>query len=295
MKLVKTDLKFKKSGTNPFVIETAPEHIKLHTVTLLIGKRGSGKTFLTSHLLKWLEFDRIILVSPTFDSNQAQLRGLPITDVLDPDDPDVVKKIYDIVDQERDDLVRYREQIQMIKELKDTYGNSSQLLDDYHLFYEFIDQRGNWREPEHKWNGRKPRIAVFVDDAQSTKIFRNNQFLNLTTRSRHLGQFPGDEASIGISLFIGVQNYTATGGGLPKAVRGNATHLALWRTKNTKELDLIAEEMAGEVSPEKFKQVYEFIMNYDPNDKYVSMFVDLHPKPEHSSQFRRNYVDFVVM
>ncbi len=42
-----------------------------------------------------------------------------------------------------------------------------------------------------------------------------------------------DEASIGrISLFIAVQNYTATGGGLPKAIRGNATHLALWRTKN---------------------------------------------------------------
>ena len=40
-----------------------------------------------------------------------------------------------------------------------------------------------------------------------------------------------DEASTGISLFIAVQNYTATGGGLPKAIRGNATHLTLWRTK----------------------------------------------------------------
>lgn len=179
MKLVKTNLKFKKSGTNPFVIETEPHHIKLHTVCLMVGKRGSGKTFMTSHLLKWLEFDRIILVSPTFDSNQAQLKGLPITDVLDPDDPQVVQKIYDIVDAERDDLLRYREQLEMIKQLKDTYGNTRDLMDDYHLFYEYIDQRGNRIEPKHKWGGRKPRIVVFVDDSQSTKIFRNNQFLNL--------------------------------------------------------------------------------------------------------------------
>lgn len=295
MKIVKTDLKFKKAGTQPFVIETAPQHIKLHTVMLLVGKRGSGKTFMASHLMKWLEFDRIILVSPTFDSNQAQLKGLPITDVLDPDDPQVVQKIYDIVDTERDDLLRFREQLEMIKQLKDTYGNTRDLMDDYNLFYEFVDQCGNWREPTHKWGGRKPRIICYVDDSQSTRIFRNNQFLNLTTRSRHLGQFVGDEPSIGISLLISAQNYTATGGGLPRVVRGNCTHMCLWKTKNSKELDLIAEEMAGEVSPEKFKQVYEFIMNYDPNDKYVSMFVDLHPKPEHPSMFRRNYTEFLVI
>ena len=106
----------------------------------------------------------------------------------------------------------------------------------------------------------KPKIGVFVDDAQSTRMFRNRHFLNLCTRSRHIGSFEGDEASIGISLFIACQNYTATGGGLPRAVRGNATHMALWRTKNKDELNLIAKEMAGEVSPEKFIEVYDYIM-----------------------------------
>jgi hypothetical protein len=60
----------------------------------------------------------------------------------------------------------------------------------------------------------------------------------------------GDEASLGAS------NYAATGGGLPKAIRGNCTHMALWCIKNTDELNLIAKEMAGEVSPEKFMEVY---------------------------------------
>ena len=99
----------------------------------------------------------------------------------------------------------------------------------------------------------------------------------------------GDEASFGVS------SYTATGGGLPKAIRGNCTHMALWRTKNTDELNLIiAKEMAGEVSPEKFMEVYEYIMN-DQEDRHVMMFVDLHKKDSPPSMFRRSYLDFVVM
>jgi hypothetical protein len=98
----------------------------------------------------------------------------------------------------------------------------------------------------------------------------------------------GDEASFGVS------SYTATGGGLPKAIRGNCTHMALWRTKNTDELNLIAKEMAGEVSPEKFMEVYEYIMS-DEEDKHVMMFIDLHKKDSHPSMFRRSYLDFVVM
>jgi len=32
--------------------------------------------------------------------------------------------------------------------------------------------------------------------------------------------------------------------------------MAIWRTKNIDELNLIAKKMAGEVSPEKFMEVY---------------------------------------
>jgi hypothetical protein len=55
--------------------------------------------------------------------------------------------------------------------------------------------------------------------------------------------------------FIYANNYAATGGGLPKAIRRNCSHMALWRKKNIDELNLIAKEMAGEVNPEKFLEV----------------------------------------
>jgi hypothetical protein len=296
MKIVKTKLKFSDLGTAPFAIETAPEHIRLHTITLAVGKRGSGKSYFISNLLNWLEFDRILIISPTFQSNYSQFKKLGVqpNDIFDPDDLEVVSKIQAIVDGERDDLLEYRQKLQILKELKAVYGTPSRLAEHLGLFNEYVDATGmKWQEPEHKLNGKKPRLAVFVDDAQSTAIFRNRRFLNMVTRHRHLGSFPDDEASIGISMFIAVQNYTATGGGLPRAIRGNATHMALWRTKNRKELDLISDEFAGEVSPDKFKEVYEYVMNDD--DPHTFMFIDLHKKKEHPSQFRKNYLDFVVI
>jgi hypothetical protein len=64
--------------------------------------------------------------------------------------------------------------------------------------------------------------------------------------------------------------------------------MALWRTKNKDELNLIAKEMAGEVSPEKFIEVYDYIMS-DKEDRHVFMFIDLHKKDNHPSMFRKNY------
>ena len=295
MKIVKTDLQFKDLGTKPFAIHTPSEHIQLHSVCVILGKRGSGKSFFASNLMHWLDFNRICIISPTYESNYAQFRRLGVAedDIFNPDDPHVVQKIIDIVNAERDDLLEYRQKLAMLKELKEIIKNPWDLSENYHLFSEFIGLDGNWIEPEHKWGGRKPKIAVMVDDAQSTAIFRNRRFLNLVTRSRHIGSMPGDEASIGISMFICCQNYTATGGGLPKVVRGNLTHFAMFRNKNRDELNLVAKEMSGEVSPEKFLEVYDYIMS-DEEDKHVFMFVDLHRKPNHPSMFRKSYTSFVV-
>ena len=186
MKIVKTNLKFKDLDTAPFAIETSPEHIKLHTVCVVLGKRAAGKSFFVSNLMAWLEFDRILIISPTYESNYAQFRRLGVAqdDIFDPDDPQVIQKVVDIVNAERDDLFEYRQKLAMLKELKEVIKNPWDLSENYHLFSEFIGIDGNWIEPEHKWNGRKPKIAVFVDDAQSTRIFRNRQFLNCVTTTR---------------------------------------------------------------------------------------------------------------
>lgn len=296
MKLLPTDLAYVDDGPPQFAVDTKEDQMRCHCILLAIGKSKSGKTFFLSHLLKWLEFDIVCAITPTYESNSGQFKkmGVRPEHVFNPDDPEVVSKITRIVDQERDDLVRYREMKQISKELKAIYGTPSRLGDMHYLFSEYVDAMGRWKKIEHQWNGRRARIAVCVDDAQSSNIFLSRKFLNLCTRHRHVGCFETDEPSLGISLFIACQNYTSTGGGLPRAIRGNATHLALWRTKNAKELKLISEEMAGEVSPEKFLEVYNYVMQ-DEEDKYAMMFVDLHKKDSHPSMFRKNYTHFIVL
>ena len=75
MKIVKTGLKFKDLGTAPFAIETPPEHIKLHTVCVVLGKRAAGKSFFVSNLMAWLEFDRILKIDTIFSMTKRTERA----------------------------------------------------------------------------------------------------------------------------------------------------------------------------------------------------------------------------
>jgi len=295
MKVVDTNMKMSDLGTNTFSIETDADQIKLHTIVLAVAKKGFGKSYFLSNLLGWLKFDRIIVISPTFESNQSQFKHLNIQaeDIFDPDDPDVIKKTTDIVNKERDDLVEYRRKLQIFKELKKLYGNPNNLDEDYSLFDEYIDPLTHKRKPpEHKYNGKQAKIGCMIDDAMSTAIFRNKAFINLALKHRHVGAMPGDEASLGLSLFIAVQSYTSQGSGIPRSIRNTINCLALWRSKNIEELNHISEELAGSVSPEKFMKIDDFVMADD--NPHTMLFVDLHKKPNHPSGFRKNYTQFIV-
>ena len=53
----------------------------------------------------------------------------------------------------------------MVKELKELYRTPRRLGEHYELFSEYVDPFGGWIKPTHKDNGRKPRIALYVDPA----------------------------------------------------------------------------------------------------------------------------------
>ena len=87
----------------------------------------------------------------------------------------------------------------ILKELKEIIRHPHDLKENYHLFNEFITFDGKWIQPKHKWGGRKPKIGVMVDDAQSTKIFRNRHFLNLCEVC-HRRKAKASESSPGASI-----------------------------------------------------------------------------------------------
>ena len=92
------------------------------------------------------------------------------------------------------------------------------------------------------------------------------------------------------------RNYTAQGGdGIPKAIRGNVNCVAIWRTGNAKELDLLMTELSGQIPKEKLLRAYHAVMDKDPDDRHACLFVDLNPKPHHPSPFRINYTDWLIL
>ena len=152
---------------------------------------------------------------------------------------------------------------------------------------ELTDADGNLIKPVSKY-GHFPVIHVFVDDCQSSPLFRDKKFLNLAIRHRHLGGLKQGGA-LGVSLFIAIQNLTAQAGGCPRAVRNNCTQLILvGKCKDKKELEDIYKSVAGEVSYEDFTRGYE----YCSKEPFNSFVIDLHPKKPHQ-RFRKNMDEYL--
>jgi len=243
------NLKFKDLGNDAFSVSTPTEHISLNSVILLVAKKQSGKTFFASNLMNQLKqvkaCDRIFVISDTFNSNKKMMEHLDIDreDIFSPNDPNVIPEITKRIEAERDDLLEYRQNLKMYNQYRQTLEQANRydtdITEEMLLFYN--PDTGRFEKPKHKYNGRKPAIFIFCDDIQSSQLVGDRKFRNFVIKHRHIGAFENGEPPIGCSMIIAVQNYTTQGNeGLPKAIRGNANCVAVWKTGNVKELDLLA-------------------------------------------------------
>ena len=277
-----------------FAVET-PTHLpKLHMLSAWVGKRGSGKGVAMTTLLKRFKesgcMDRILVISPTFNSNKRMLQDLNIDecdiyDDLDNDAciTDVIKK----VEKESEDYEKYLEDMKQYNQFQKLMKNDKHISDE--MLLEFFDGAG-FKKPEHKWNGKKPVIGLILDDCQSTNVMRSKKLANLCIKHRHVGQFKGEDGgALGISVFMCLQNYK-TQSGFPRGIRGNLTHLGLFKTKDEAELKDVASEMSGEVDEETFTKVYKLATD----EEHSFLWVDLHPKKDVPSGFRKCYGTYLV-
>ena len=296
--------KLKVMKNSAFTIETAPFLPKLHQNMLFIGKRGSGKSVAATNLLRMYKetntMDRILVISPTFNSNKALMKELDIKEedvFTDPDDLSLPMRIMEIVDQERDEFVRYQHLVKNFERIMKLIKSGDMrvedgMIDDYILAY-FNIATNTFSLPKPRYEcykrNKPPVISLLVDDCQSTKVFSNRKFFNLVTRHRHLGQFVTGGA-VGLTLMICAQNYLSQSGGLNKAVRNNATSLCLFRTKDESELMKVAESFSGEVSIDTFLDMYD-VATAEPHS---FLFVDLHKKDNHPSMFRKRFDEYLI-
>lgn len=271
--------------------ETDENMPRAHTVTLVVGKRNSGKTVATINLIEKMKFDYVIAVSPTMNSNKEIMDRLNIEYVFDDvDDLSIVDSIKKIVEDEAKDLERYLNQMKEYNTLMRNIRTGNIINEDHLLAYfaenEFI-------KPKHRWNGKKPKIAVLIDDCLGSILFSKPRKLNaLATYSRHLGQL-SEGGSIGVSLFFLIQSFKCAVGGLNKVIRNQCTNMLLFKTKDEQELEDVAASVSGEISKEQFEDVYNYAME-DP-EPYPFLFIDLHKKENHPSMFRIRFNKFIIL
>ena len=271
-----------------------PEHCpKAHGVTLVIGKRGAGKTVAAVNLMEKMEFDRIFAISPSISSNLELMERLNLQpeDIYeDPDDLTAMDMIKEAVEKERDDLEDYwQRKLRYDRIMAELEKANDMLTFDEDRLLEFVVD-GELKPPYHKWGGKEPMMCLLLDDMLGSRIYSSPRKLNqLCIYHRHLGQFKKGGA-LGLSLFFLVQSYKTQVGGLTKTIRNQATTIILFQTKSEKELQDVAEEVGGEVSTLQFYEVY----NRAVRERHDFLFIDLHKKDEHPSMFRRNFDEYLL-
>jgi hypothetical protein len=282
-----------------FTCETPKMMPKAHFLCAVIAPRGYGKGLITTAFLEKLQvIDRLIVVSPSASSNKALLDRLkkmlqPEDIYSDVNDITVIDKIIASIDQERDDLEEYLEKKKRYDRLMKGLRNESPMfrVSDDDLLASFDGHR--FKPPSHKWGGRRPCICVWFDDIFGSQLMLGRgarKISELCIKHRHMGQLR-EGGALGCSLIFNMQAYKSAQGGLPKALRGNLTLLMIGRMKSERDLDAVAEEVAGEVSKEVFFRVFA-----QATDRPHSFLViDMHPKKEHPSQFRRGLDTFIVV
>jgi len=270
---------------------TEPDIPKMHCRTLGIGKSGSGKTTALVNLIEKMGFDYTILVSPTMASNKELLNRLNVEHTFDDvDDLKTIDKIKEIIKNEADDLERYREELKRFNAFMKKLKSGEFIADDDLLrFFE----NDSFIKPTHRFNGEKPRIAVFFDDCLGAMIYSKPRKLNaLSTYSRHLGQL-NEGGSIGCSLFFALQSFKAKVGGLTPTIKNQATNMLLFKTKDDKELNDVAESVGGEVDKNTFLKVYDFAIGDGENHPFL--FIDLHKKKNQPSMFRKRFDEYILV
>jgi len=282
-----------------FTIETPPMMPKAHVLAAVVAPRGYGKGCITCSFIQHMRVvDRLILVSPSAASNKAlndKLRSIlaPEDIFTDPNDISVLDRIVDLVEKERDDYEAYWEKKKKYEALMKTLESDTPLfqIPSSELMAAF-DGEG-FTPPVHRWNGNRPVIMVWMDDVMGSDIMSGRgarKLSSLCMKHRHLGALAKGGA-IGVSLIFNMQSYKSAQGGIPKALRANLTLLLLGKTKSERELLEIAEEFGSEVGVPQFMEVYK-LATVDPHS---FLMIDLHPKRDHPSMFRKNLSEFIIL
>jgi len=293
MKKIKADIvKTVLPKKSAFTIDTEPPFPKLHSLTIMVGKRGGGKTVALVNYLRTLKekqyIQKVYVITPTYNSNKM------IWDIADIDEKDcveptktAVKQIISKGEYEVEEWKNFLETRRLYDKYKNEKRELYQLTDKELLqYYEreilTMSQRPKWK---YKLEC-PPRIAFVLDDCLNSDAMRlpSAGLVNLCIRHRHI--YDG----LGVSVFMLVQSYACLGG-VPRPIRENTTNLILFKINEEKQLKKIKEECDLPMTYEQFVSICDEAWS----EKYGFLFIDFAASCPFKNQFRKGFNEFLEL
>ena len=248
--------------------EGAPKN---YFVSLFVGARGSGKTYLLTKLLKTFEEkkcykdgkeveQRIVLISPTAHSDSnvifKSLKNLDWdVDVLTEYSDEILKDKIKELKKDIDEAKEYQAYEKCYKKFKKVKINK--LTDEEcKLLYKYNFEKFEDIPPPKYANGFL--LHWIIDDMIGTNIFKNSKstFTNLVTRNRHI--IPGN-------IIIATQAIMQ----IPKTIRLNSNLIVLFKFANKKQvIEDIHPVVSAYVTEDQLMELYEYATT-EPHDALV--------------------------
>ena len=267
------DLKNEKVNVETLPVPEVPDGLfKLHTLAAFIGCRGSGKTnacvLLAKRYIDEGVFNRIFIISPTFESN-------PQFEALMPDPSDVYQSINGAVDDLNEVLDKVKQDVDD-HEKREAYRAAYQrwlkkvpTMKDMNLL-----EANDFRKPP---DIPKPCPLLIIDDMSHSPLYQpsqKNPFINLCLRHRHLHR-------VGITIYMLVQTFTT---GIPKCLRQNVQQYFIWPTHDMTQLEAMYHEFANICTYDQFLAVFREATS----QPHSFLTIDLNPSDE-TQRFRQNF------
>lgn len=227
-----------------------------------IGACASGKTYLTLSLIKLLRAEKSItklyIICPTVESNPL------FSAVIDPSIDRVysdLDRAFEALEDVQADCLR-ESQIWRDKLLYAAALKRFKAGDAVDAAQEALLERFGWAETVE---AVRPCPALLLDDCSHSRVFSRsskNPLTALCLRHRHVGD------GTGLSIFMCGQTFTSA---IPKAIRLQLTHVAMFRTESSREIKAVYDEVSSFIKYQDFLDIFD----ETTREKHGYLFCDL--------------------
>ena len=262
--------------------------------------RNSGKSFCVSKMVSQAQkektFDRIYMITPTFQSNKSYFgKMIDEDDVFEPT-KDSIQKVIEKVDEDRDEFEDYLRKEKLYKEFIQILKSKREFSDGEIMKFEelgFLDDefdRPKWKYGDN--NVRPPQSLLILDDVLSSPaLLQSSGITRVSSLNRHVSPLQEPHSGMsacGLAVILISQTYTMPQG-VSRTLRENITHLLIFKNKQEKQMSKIREELGSAVDEDKFMTAY----NMATKEKYGNLLVDFNPRCP-TMTFRKNLNELLI-